>query len=72
MNASSTSTRGTMKRSKGMSLPSSKNMSSSSAPKSGSVMLDDTCMAREVRPILCPTSLRPSLIFCATQARWMA
>ena len=32
MNASSTSTRGTMKRWKGMSLPSSKNMSSSRAP----------------------------------------
>ncbi|MNY48113.1 hypothetical protein D3C86_1834220 [compost metagenome] len=72
MNASSTSTRGTMKRLIGMSEPSSNCMSSSSTPWSGSVMLEDTCMAREVRPILWPIILRPPAIFLSTQARWMA
>jgi hypothetical protein len=68
MKASSTSTRGAMKRSVGIA-PGAKNMSSSSVPKSGSSIWLDCCIAREVRPILWPRTWRPSAIFMATQAR---
>jgi len=69
--ASSTSTRGAMKRSRGMS-PSAKNMSSSSGAKSGSSICDESCIAREVRPILRPLTTRPSASRSASQARWIA
>ena len=72
MKASSTSTRGAMKRLAGMSAPVPKNMSSISGASSGSVIWLAICMARDVSPILRPLMLRPSASSSATQARWMA
>ena len=72
MKASSTSTRGAMKRLIGMSVPCSKNMLSSSGAKSGSVICEEICMAREVRPILRPFTTWPSASLRFTQARWIA
>ena len=73
--ASSTSTRGAMKRLAGMSSTwpgvQVNSMSSSSVPKSGSVIWLAICMAREVRPILWPITARPSASFSATHARLM-
>ena len=48
-----------MKRAASISLPSRSSMSSSSMPKSGSVICEASCMAREVRPILWPMTRRP-------------
>ena len=48
-----------MKRSNGMSLPVAKNMSSISGAKSGSVICDACCIARDVRPILRPLIAAP-------------
>ncbi|KGW16461.1 hypothetical protein X882_5190 [Burkholderia pseudomallei MSHR4303] len=61
-----------MKRRVGIVAPSSKNMSSSSAPKSGSSICDDDCIAFDVSPILCPFSTRPSASFMSTHVRWIA
>ena len=47
-------------------------MSSSSVPWSGSVICDAICIAREVRPILCPFTTLPSASFSCIQARWIA
>ena len=69
--ASSTSTRGAMKRSIGMS-PAAKNMSSISGAKSGSSICDACCIAREVRPILRPLTTRPSASSRRTHSRWIA
>ena len=55
-----------------MSLPVSKNMSSISGAKSGSVICEDCCIAREVSPILRPRIARPSAISSFTHSRWMA
>ena len=66
--ASSASTRVAMKRSVGMIPPSAKNMSSSSTPESGSLMLSALCIAFEVRPILWPLTRRPSAILMSTHA----
>jgi hypothetical protein len=71
-NASSTSMRGAMKRLASMSPPCSKNMSSISGAKSGSVIWLACCIAREVRPILRPLIVWPSASSSWTQARWIA
>jgi len=66
--ASSASIRVAMKRSVGTRPPSAKNMSSSRMPESGSSMLSALCIAFEVRPILCPFTVRPWATFISTQA----
>jgi hypothetical protein len=72
MKASSASTRRPMKRCVGTTPPSAKNMSSSSTPKSGSSMPTACCMAREVRPILWPLTVRPAATLRRIHSRWMA
>jgi hypothetical protein len=61
-----------MKRVMAMSPPDSKNMSSISGAWSGSVIWLACCMARLVRPILRPRTVRPSAFSSATQARCTA
>ena len=70
--ASSASTRVAMKRSVGTRPPSAKNMSSSKMPESGSSILSALCIAFEVRPILCPLTVRPAATFISTHAFWTA
>ena len=72
MKASSASTRVAMKRSVGTSPPSSKNMSSSSTPESGSSIRSALCIAFEVSPILWPLTMRPSATLISIHAFWIA
>ncbi len=71
-NATSASMRGWMNRSGAITAPSSKAMSSSSTPESGTVMFSAACMALEVRPIFQPMMRRPDASLRFTQASWMA